>query len=214
MADILKKISNKIRYGTVLYYLLSKLSDIGLTVEPYYLEKERLYDEEDSDAFIKPGLNSCSSAFLAKDEIGLIATHPERMSSNESYKISDRIADGCLCFGLKHKGRIAAYTWCDLKKCNHKPLQFPLKDHEAYLFDAYTFKLYRGKNLAPYMRYQLYKHLTDMGRTKFYSITLTYNTPSIKFKRKLKAKPLGLYLYIDFFNKFMWNFPLRKYKEN
>ena len=101
--------------------------------------------------------------------------------------------------------------WCNLRKCDDESLSFPLKDDEAYLFDARTFKVYRGKNLAPYLRYQLYKCLEQLGRTKFFSITLALDTSALNFKKKLKAKPLNLYLYVNLFQRFTWNIPLRSY---
>ncbi len=209
--EALKKIHNKVKYGTVLYYCASNLSRLGLTIEPFYLDQELLHDESELNVDVKPRLKLCTAAPLDEDTIKAAMTNPEREDPDEGYKIDDRIADGCICFGVLHKGEVAAYSWCDLKRCNDKKIEFQLKENEAYLFDAYTFKAYRGKNLAPYMRYQLYKHLTGMGRNVYYSITLQYNTPSIKFKRKLNAKHLRLYLYISLFKKFKWNFLLRNY---
>lgn len=209
--ETFRKIKNKFKYGTVLYFISSNLSRVGLTIEPYYLEQELLHDEGELKVNVKPRLDSCTVGFLDEDTIRTFMTAPERINADEGYKIDQRLADGCVCFGVKHKDEIAAYTWCSLKRCTDEKLTFPLKENEAYLFDAYTFKKYRGKNLAPYMRYQLYKYLVAKGRNIFYSVTLLYNTPSIKFKSKLNAKHLKLYLYICLFEKFNWFFLLRTY---
>ena len=89
---------------------------------------------------------------------------------------------------------------------------FPLKDDEAYLCSAVTFRAYRGKNMAPFLRYELYKHLNQIGRTNFYSITEFFNTSAQKFKEKLGAKPIKLGLYVGLFNRWQWSITLKKYR--
>ncbi len=206
-----EKTSTKIRHGMVLQYLLAKLSQLGLSLDPYFLEREFSLPVSDLKVNINPKIKSLTTSFLEPQEIDSIFEHPERAAVNESYKIHDRISDGCLCFAVKHGQEVIAYTWCDLKRCNHNPLQFKLKKTEAYLFDMYTFKAYRGKNIAPYMRHQLYSHLNKMGRTDFFSVTNAFNNPSIRFKRKLGAYPSKLYLTIKLGKFINRNFLLKSY---
>jgi DNA modification methylase len=89
---------------------------------------------------------------------------------------------------------------------------FEIKPNEAYLLNMWTFHGYRGRNLAPYLRYESYKLLNKRGRTFKYSITDYFNKSSIKFKNKLNAKHLYLYLSIVLFRKYKWNFTLKKYE--
>ena len=112
---------------------------------------------------------------------------------------------------LKYHDHIAAYMWCNLRECSSNLLPFQLEKHEAYLTYAYTFKAYRGKNLAPHLRYQLYVYLAQIGRTKLYSITKATSTPARRFKEKLKAKPLKFYLHVKFFKRLRWNILLKDY---
>ena len=103
--------------------------------------------------------------------------------------------------------------WANLSKCESQggALSFLLKKDEAYLFDARTFQTYRGKNLAPYLRYELYKHLEKMGRSNLYSITEFFNIGAIKFKKKLKVRPLKVYLHVTFFKKYYYTILLKRY---
>jgi len=203
-----KKATQKIRYGMVIYYILDRLKPIGLTIKPYFWEREYYIPASDLQVNITPRMDNLTSSFLETSEIENISEHPERDVSD---LVNERISDGCLCFGVKHEQEIVAYTWCNLKRCNHKPLQSNLKKTGAYLFDMYTFKAYRGKNIAPYMRHQLYSHLKEMGRTDFFSITDAFNNASIRFKRKLGARPIKLYLYLKAGNFFERNILLRRY---
>jgi len=206
-----EKANTKIRHGTVIQYLLAQLSQLGLSLNLYFLEKEFYLPVSDLEVNIQPRIQPLTTSFLEPQEIDSIFESQERDATKESYKIHDRILDGCLCFGVKHEGVIIAYTWCDLEHCNDKQLPFTLNKTEAYLFDMYTFKAYRGKNIAPYMRHQLYSHLNKMGRTDFFSITEAFNKPSLRFKKKLGARPSKLYLNIKIGNNFKRNFLVRNY---
>jgi hypothetical protein len=179
-------------------------------VVPYYFYKEGMHDSQELD--FKPKLDQFSVDFLDASDIKAISLHPEVGESEE--ELMKRLANGCLCLGVKSQGVVAAYTWCNLKQCSYEErLIFPLKDDEAYLFDARTFKGYRGKDLAPYVRYQLYIKLREMGRSTFFSVTSRFNTSALRFKEKLNARILKLYLYIGLFRKFRFNILIRNYPE-
>ena len=178
-------------------------------IVPYYLVRE--YIVEESGSGLQPKLDPLEVRFLEPAEIRAISESPEVKESEDT--LLKRLDNGCMCLGIRHKGHIVAYSWCNLRKCDYEGrLEFDLKEDEAYLFDARTFQAYRGKNLAPYLRRQLYKHLAEMGRTKFFSTTSTFNTSAMKFKEKLGAKPLRLYLYIRLLGVFRRSFLLRKYE--
>lgn len=114
--------------------------------------------------------------------------------------------------GLLHDGQVVAYSWFNLNRCQYQNFGFQLNGNEAYLCDARTFQKYRGKNIAPYLRYQIYKELARLGRSKFYSFTIGVNKSSVRFKEKLGAKPLKLYLYIELFKKHRFVLPVKKIK--
>ncbi|MGB5203659.1 MAG: hypothetical protein WBN63_05670 [Eudoraea sp.] len=99
----------------------------------------------------------------------------------------------------------------ELNDFNYRHKTFNLKENEAYLFDMYTFEAHRGKNLAPYLRYQSYLMLKDIGRDKIYSITQYFNKSSKRFKKKLNARNLQLYINIIIFKKYQHHFVLRSY---
>jgi hypothetical protein len=115
-----------------------------------------------------------------------------------------RLKQGKMCFGAKHRGQIVAFSWCDLESFFFKGLPFKLRDDEAFLFDAHTLEAFRGRAIAPYLRYQQYKELAGLGRHKLYSISGRYNASWLKFKRKLNARLIGAGLLIELFDK--WHF--------
>ncbi len=195
-----------IRRNPVLRYLYEKLSLI-IVIKPYYLIQEFLFEEENLNLRLK--LDGCTVGFLTPTEIKAISANPEVPDSEDD--LLKRLTNGCQGFGIKHNGEIIAYMWCNLRECNHWSLPFLLKEDEAYLFDARTFKAYRGNNLAPYLRYQLYEHLKGIGRNKFFSISVALDTSSLNFKKKLKAKPIKLYLYVDVLQRFHWTVQLKHY---
>lgn len=194
LKDIIKKIKYRVRNRLILSLIFERLAAIGLNIRPYYLTQEFLFDENDLN--LKPKLAPLVADFLSSSEIKNIYDHPEsKQSMRDNKKLFE---EGCLCFALKYHDEIMTYMWCNLHRC-HEYYTFPLKEDETYLCGTFTFKAYRGKNLAPFLRYQLYKQLSQMGRTKIYSLTNVFNTPAIKFKKKLKAKPLKI-RFIRVFN--------------
>ncbi|MBN1367016.1 MAG: hypothetical protein JW967_03730 [Dehalococcoidales bacterium] len=156
-----------------------------------------------------PELNPITYNFLSAAELADLFSQPGmKYFKKEAVK---RQAKGCLCFALKHHHDCAAYMWCNLRECNSDLVPFPLNSGEAYLLGARTMDAYRGKNLAPFIRYELYKKLVKMGYTRFYSTTEYFNASAVNFKRKLKARHIKLCLYFGLFNKPIFNLALRKY---
>jgi hypothetical protein len=174
---------------------------------PYYLMKEYLLDEDDLD--IQPRLGPMDVELLGVSDIETLMDDPEILEDKE--ELLQRFQDGCLCLGLKYEGKVAAYCWCDPEYFQFKKIKYKLKENEAYLFDMRTFQAYRGQNLAPYLRHQLYKYLSQKELTDFYSLTMMLNTSSERFKRKLGAKRYKLYVYVCFFGKLYMNIPVKTY---
>ena len=184
-----------------IYHTASSL----IQVIPYYI-----YDEFYSDQ------NILKVPFEKEDSEISILTH-EDMYRLGNHLESDVTAEesiawldaGRICLAFKYKGEIAAYSWCDLNFLNYKGRTVALKPNEAYLFNARTYKSFRGKNIAPYVRNELFKLLKQRGINRFLSITLWSNTASIRFKQKLGGRPTQLFLYVGLFRKFHLHFRLR-----
>ena len=205
--NIFKKVIKRFNDGIFLNALYQRMPFVKKFLIPYYLVQEGFYS--DSATLVEPRLGPLEVCELGPSDISMLAENRERdHSENEMLKM---LSKGCVCLGIKYQGEIAAYMWYDLARCTYKYLTFDLAEDEAYLYSARTFKAYRGKALAPYLRQKMYEHLAAIGRTKLYSITLYENTPSIMFKKKLNAKNLKLYIRIRMFGKHNWCFLLRRY---
>jgi ribosomal protein S18 acetylase RimI-like enzyme len=204
---IVGQLRDKFRHRLVLQTLSRVLGCKGIEIVPYYVTQEFLKHE--TKPSVDPELGPVAACVLSPAEIEEVYTHPEsKVMGGEETLLDER----CLCFGLKVKGETAAYMWCNVQRCHSRLTRFPLKEDEAYLCSAVTFKAYRGKNLAPLLRYELYRYLNQMGRTNFYSITEVFNTPARKFKEKLGARHLRLGLHIGLFNRCDWNITLKRYR--
>ena len=101
--------------------------------------------------------------------------------------------------------------WCNFDRCSWDGYMFKLTADEAYLFGVYTYRKYRGMNLAPYLNSQLYKALCEMGRTRLFSVIVYFNTPAINFKKKLNARYVKMGIFIKLFHKIKWNISLKEY---
>jgi hypothetical protein len=198
-----------VRQNCFMNYLY-ELSKSIIEVKPFYLVQEDFIDKKGLKIAPKIDLDKCEIGLLKISDMKEISEEPEVNQSEDEFV--KRLKNSWLCLGVRNKGKIISFMWCNLKECNSKDLSFKLKENEAYITDARTLKAYRGKKLAPFLRVQLYRHLREIGRTKSFSITGYFNKPALKFKEKLNAKPIKLYLGIRIVKKLHLRFVLKTYE--
>lgn len=202
----LKKYYKIIKNGLFLFGLRNRLAKIGLDFRPYYwLEEEFLPCEVPQ---IKGDITKYKLRYLSLDEAKLIN---QRKSETDYNNMVRGMQNGQLCVGLERDNEIVAYMFIELNDFEFNKRVFKLKSNEAYLLNMWTMYAYRGRNLAPFLRYKTYRLLEEQGRDVKYSITEYFNKSSIKFKNKLNSKNHYLYLSIVLFKKYTWNFTLKKY---
>jgi hypothetical protein len=207
--NILKKVRQRYKEGLILNVIYGVLKMKIFEVNLFYLFQGGLSGE--TDLAIQPKIEPIVVEHLTPSDMRPMAIKGERDYSEE--KMLQMLSDGCKCIGIKYKGNIVSYLWYDLQKCESKLLSFSfeLKENEVYTLGGRTYSEFKGKALAPYLMYKTYKHLEQIGRTKFYGIIHFSNILSIKYHRKLNAKPIKLFLNVSFFNKYKRNFLLKKY---
>ena len=189
---------DKFRYGLVLLSLRDALIKLGIEITPFYWMKEGI--SVDYKLPVDAAFDEYEFSFFDADDIERICDLPERSFVSREH-VRKIYAKGTKCYGAKYNGQIAGFSWFDLDECFSRLYKVPMKSNEAYLFDVYVLNEFRGKNLAPLLRYKIYAILRDMGVDSFYSITEAFNTPSIRIKQKLNAKFVFLGLYVRLFRK-------------
>jgi ribosomal protein S18 acetylase RimI-like enzyme len=186
------------------------ISRIGLVVRPYYVFRESLVEFNAKDYDV--GSRYYEISFLSDTDVQGLDQIEGRFVT--AHNMQDKLNRGNKCLGLKIDGNIAAFTWWE---CDVFPFpqtkEYALRENEAYLFDMYVLRDYRGMNLAPLLRYNCYKELAKVGRTALYSVSDVSNRPAVRFKKKLDAKIIGLYLYIRVGKKRRWKLKLKTYKD-
>jgi len=199
---------SKLRYSNFLRLFFDALARLGVRIAPYYLFLEIISSE---NILERPsGFEDYEMNFWGPEEMKQMALIPGRKFSEKF--LVQRLKDGQKCIGLKKDNTLAAFSWCNLKEISVKWNLSPLKKDEAYLFDAYTLLDYRGKGIAPFLRFHLYRELQKLGRTKLYSYSDYFNTSAVRFKQKLDAKKMKLFLVINFFDKWYFSFLLKNFR--
>jgi hypothetical protein len=204
--NIAKEIISRLRYGLTTQSFVSLLRRFGLYIAPFYLHQEGMFGQEWQAS--NHTLNEYDFGFLGPEDMNEVANSERKVSEKE---LLARLDAGKKCFAAKYHGQLAAYTWCDFESCHDEFYKFKLKENEVYLFGAHTLTPFRGKNLAPYLRFKCYKALEALGRNNFYSITHYFNKPSIRFKKKLHAKSLMLGFYVGILKKWSWSWKIKDY---
>jgi hypothetical protein len=205
--SLFKKILTKVRYGMTFQSISYLLSRIKIEFTPYYLFQEGINVTKIPQ--IK-GINPDYSCEMLKPEDMKILGAINYAGFSEE-KLLSMLEDGQKCIGIKHNGEIAAFMWINFKKLSYKSTVMHFESNEAYLWFMYTLESYRGQNLAPYLRYKSYEMLKEMGQDKLYSISDYFNSPAVKFKKKLNAKRLKLILFVQLFNKVSHTFILKSH---
>jgi len=194
----------KIEENPILLRIYRTVSSL-IQLLPYYIVEGFYEDVVDLDFPLE--MENSEFGLLTRDDMVFLGNHEESYLSTE--ELLRLLENGCLCFAVKYKGEIAAYSWCNLSHFQYKGKIVSLNQNEAYLFDARTYKPFRGKNLAPYLRHEFCKLLNKRGIERFISISLWSDSASIKFKKKLGHKPIQLFLYVCLLRKFHIHFRLR-----
>lgn len=184
------------------------ISRTGFMIRPYYVFKEGLFGSNSKD--FEVASQSYEISFLTQEDVKELDLIEGRFVA--AVNMEDSLKKGHKCLGLKIKGKIAAFTWCRFDM-----LDFPrtrgitLRENEAYLYDMYVLKDYRGFNIAPLLRYKCYQELAKIGRTVLYSVSDFTNKPALRFKKKLDARIISLNVYIRIGKNRRWNVKLKTY---
>jgi len=186
----LRDLGKILRYAMLTQRILGRLKWLGLDIHLYYLIREGPLAHDMN----RPELTAeFSSSVLTQDDVPAVAALSTWATLEN---VQGRFDKGHLCVLLKHEEHIAGYTWADFVEINDTTCNYELQPGEAYLYDAFIAPDYRGQALAPYMRFECYEHLRHADRYTFYSLSDYFNKPAIRFKQKLNADIIRLYLHI------------------
>jgi len=179
-----------VRHGLVMKRIIAHLKRVGLDINAYYLIREGVR----FDSIVSPAMDKkYSSDLIAEGDLAQIDASTNWVTES---KLRDRLEKGHMCVVLKHGGVVAGYTWADLEEVNDVSCDYVLQEGEAYLYNAFVSPDYRGCGLAPQLRYECYKYLREAGIDTFYSLSSYFDTPSVRFKEKLNAEIIRLYLRV------------------
>ena len=177
---------NIVKHGMLLQGIRNRLALLGIDIMPYY------WTLEGAETITCPDVKGDASGFKDKD-------------------LSNYIKEGQVCVGIKDNYAIVAFMFIKRDVYPFRGKTFYLQNNEGYLHSMYTFEAYRGRKIAPYLRYQCYEICKDLGLNKNYSISEYFNTSSKRFKQKLKAKQIKLYLSIILFKRYKKTLLIRRY---
>lgn len=197
---------NILRNGLFFHGVRNRLAKIGVDMMPYYWVLEG--GEDIDPPKIRGDESGFKISYLNESELAYIQNSISGIAHKDLLKYFN---EGQICIGLKHYDEIAAYMFIKRGDFTFRGRTFKLEENEAYLCNMYTFESYRGKNLAPYLRYHSYTLVKELGIEKNYSVSEYFNKSTIKFKNKLKSRPLKLFLSIILFKKRHKNYLLKSY---
>jgi len=206
---VLQRLRRKAKHGLILQEILNTLGRRGLWLCPYIVYRE-------SEV---PGSNDNTRAQQLEYR-ELLSTETPIIAAIEGYelqeaKIRERFTRGDVAFGTFSDDRLVAYTWANLRKfpgLGDAPAVRDLDSEEAYLYDAYTIREFRGIAIIPELRTYLYTALRTSGRHKFYSVSVYFNRSARRFKEKLGAREAELRFSVNLFGRIHKDFLIKRWR--
>ena len=204
----MRDIKTTVRHGLLRQRMTERLRQVGIDIRPYYLFREGTT----FDRLSVPSLEGqYRTALLRPEETPSLAA---LRSWNTSEEILERLDQNNSCVVVWDHERVAGFTWVNPDEVSFRRCDLALRETEAYLYDAFVAPDYRGKGLAPYVRYESYRILHDAGFRTFFSISEYFNAPAIRFKQKLNGEIVRLYLEINLAKRRIGRWILKEYVED
>jgi hypothetical protein len=207
---VLQRLRLKAKHGLILQEILNTLGRRGLWFCPYIVYCE-VGVPFSGDKFRAQQLKYRE---LLPPETPTIAAMGGRQLSEA--EIAGRFTCGDVAFGTFHGERLVACTWANLRHfpgLGDSPPVRDLNSEEAYLYDAYTIREFRGRAIIPELRNCLYGALHTAGRRKFYSVSVYFNRSARRFKEKLGARELELRFSVNIFGRIRKDFLIRAHSD-
>ena len=138
-----------------------------------------------------------SWTWAGPEEINYLDRHPEATSPTAYARRAAR-GDRCLC--IKQGGEIVGYRWFKLGTgcvlCGFGPdmeiTLFPLKPEQAFSYDLYTYRKYRGQGVATLLNNLLYQALREEGIKEVLALVSPTNHAALRLNLRLGAQPQRL----------------------
>ena len=208
--QFLSRLRGRIKHGLLMQEVLVRLGGLGVRFMPYLI----VDDSPSVLSHYEGELSSSCFRLLDASDMHMVANMPNRKRSLEDAVSRLEYAE---CLGAFIGDTLAGYTWSrrdQFSQIRGRIQLHQLSHDEAYLFDMYVDRNFRGMSLAPLLRHHLLQHLSSKGVRRFYSITAYFNQSSRKFKAKLGARDLELRFSISFWSRLNADFLLRRYDKS
>jgi GNAT superfamily N-acetyltransferase len=200
------QIVEQIKRGRLLHAVLLRSQRIGLEFRPYFLFANPPHKPD-----AVPDSEYQYERIDATNVEDVIENFPEKFFVPAQWR--QQIAAGDIGLLFRHDGLMVGYIWANLRFCVFRKPLFQLNADQAYIYNTFVIKSYRGKGLAPLMLSALVKELHELGRTDIYSIVEAFNKPAKRYHEHVGARRLELRLLIVLFKRWMFDLRLRKYGE-
>jgi hypothetical protein len=182
-------IATKIRHGLFTHAALRQLYRFGIVIIPYYHNVTRApFDRRQAP-------ESISTTLLAENDIDEVARF-EAPQGGVLPHPRQRVAAGDLCLVARSHGAIVGVTWANLTRYTLYGKTHPLEPSEAYIYHTLCASESRGLGLAPFLRCEFCRSLSEKGVDTVYCATEYWNRAAVRFKEKCGARKKQFRIYL------------------
>ena len=116
--------------------------------------------------------------------------------------LQERFEKGSDLWFAKIDGTIVTYRW-NVRKTPLRRSErfFPLSDNDVYLYDIWTYKEFRGRNIAYYLDHYVLGQLKREGLERAFWAVYRWNKSSLRYTSKMPAYEFGRVRKVRIFNR-------------
>jgi len=139
-----------------------------------------------------------SMADISPDDMARLAS----VTSEEVLRreMEDRFERGSDLWFAKIDGTIVTYRW-SLRKTPPEHFFFPFSDNDVYMWELWTYKEYRGRNIPYYMDHYILNELKKEGVERAFWTIYRWNKPSLRYCAKMPAYEFGRAIKLHIFGR-------------
>lgn len=160
------------------------------------------YDLADADDYVTPhgvSVNSYRSASeIPADAYESLKKH--RPATVLDRQLQERFGNGCILWTLAKEGVVRCFMWTGVGYAP-KGFYFPLSLKDIYVFDAETFKEYRGRGFMPVLSRSVLNDLKNKKYIRVFHVTQTWNRAINRAAKKDYYKKLAIARKYNFFGR-------------
>jgi GNAT superfamily N-acetyltransferase len=200
--SFIDKVRGRFERGLVIQEILDRMARLGIVVYPY-----RVY-VKDLDTSDKAKYSDFADYLFRQLSSADAPAMADILTRNVPLEhLRQRFDRGDICYGVFHDDSLIGYTCVSRDACYGamRSVLFRLRSNEAYGYDTFVHRPYRGSGIHLFMMQSCFAVLRDMGVKSLYGTVLYFNRIARAAAETMEYSVIDQRIFIRFFGLFELN---------